>query len=75
MTRRTEYPRPQLKRENWINLNGTWRFAYDDGDAGVQEKWYTEKGKYDRTIEVPFVYQSALSGIHEILSGINVILR
>lgn len=65
MTRRTEYPRPQLKRENWINLNGTWRFAYDDRDAGVQEKWYTGKGKYDRTIEIPFVYQSALSGIHE----------
>ena len=25
-----EYPRPQLVRDNWINLNGKWRFRFDD---------------------------------------------
>jgi hypothetical protein len=24
------YPRPQLRREQWLSLNGPWRFTYDD---------------------------------------------
>ncbi len=65
MIRRTEYPRPQFIRRNWINLNGRWRFAFDDHDRGRQEAWYRDKTRYNRTIEVPFVFQSALSGIGE----------
>lgn len=63
--RRTEYPRPQFVRRRWMNLNGKWRFAYDDKDNGIREKWYQDKTRYNQTIEVPFVYQSALSGIRE----------
>ena len=33
---RPEYPRPQFVRENWINLNGTWTYAFDPGKSGVQ---------------------------------------
>ena len=58
MTRRGEtlagtpwnvYPRPQLRREQWWNLNGDWEF-------GV---------KFDRTIRLPFCTESELSGIGE----------
>jgi beta-galactosidase/beta-glucuronidase len=47
---RPEYPRPRLRRRNWINLNGEWRFAFDEPN-------------FDRTIIVPYAYQSHLSGI------------
>jgi len=63
MILRNEYPRPQFVRENWKNLNGEWNFAFDDYDIGMKEKWFETKKEYNRTIIVPFVYQSALSGI------------
>ena len=49
------YPRPQLRRETWLNLNGEWDFAVSE----------TEPDAYDRTIVVPFCPESRLSGIHE----------
>ena len=49
------YPRPQMKRDNWMNLNGPWEFAVS------KEK--TEA--YDKTILVPFCPESMLSGIQE----------
>lgn len=36
----------------------------DDGHVGLAQRWY-EKGEFDRTITVPFCYQSPLSGIGE----------
>ena len=50
------YPRPQMKRNSYINLNGHWDFA-------VTEKRFPKK--YDKTILVPFCPESLLSGIHE----------
>jgi beta-galactosidase/beta-glucuronidase len=47
---RPEYPRPRLRRREWINLNGAWRFGFDQPN-------------FDDTIVVPFAYQSELSGI------------
>lgn len=47
-----------------MSLNGTWEFRMDDGHAGLAEKWY-EQGAFDRAIQVPFCYQSPLSGIGE----------
>lgn len=61
---RNEYPRPQFVRDFWINLNGEWQFAFDDDDRGKKEHWYAGK-KLDGTINVPFVYQSELSGIND----------
>lgn len=61
---KNDYPRPQLMRENWQNLNGEWKFAFDDTNVGILEKWFENAGKYDQKIQVPFVYQSLLSGIH-----------
>jgi len=37
---RPEYPRPQFVREEWLNLNGPWAFAFDDRDAGERERWW-----------------------------------
>lgn len=48
---RNEYPRPQFVRENWMCLNGAWDFSFDT-DC------------FDRTIMVPFAYQTRLSGLH-----------
>jgi beta-galactosidase/beta-glucuronidase len=47
-----------------MNLNGEWRFAYDDEDRGLAERWYVAHN-FDRTITVPYAYQSRLSGIAE----------
>ena len=43
------YPRPQMKRENWMNLNGAWDFAVN----------YENQGR----IRVPFCPESVLSGL------------
>lgn len=62
---RNEYPRPQFVRKDWINLNGEWDFTYDDENKGLKEKWYLSDKLFDKKIEVPYVYQSKLSGIND----------
>ena len=70
---RPEYPRPQFRRTDWINLNGEWHFAFDDKDAGFAERWQavsprelgSDGSPFDRRIVVPFCYQAKLSGIGE----------
>lgn len=59
---RPEYPRPQFVRSQWLNLNGTWQFDFDDADKGLPEKWF-DNHSFSQTIQVPFVFQSKLSGI------------
>ncbi len=61
---RPEYPRPQFVRDEWLNLNGAWEFAFDDADMGLQERWY-DRRPLDRRILVPFPYQCELSGIND----------
>jgi len=51
-----EYPRPQMERTNWTNLNGLWDFAIQSKDAARPEK-------FDGQILVPFPVESALSGV------------
>ncbi len=60
---RPEFPNPQFERADWLNLNGPWRFAFDDGDAGVRERWYAGERTFDRQIVVPFAFESPKSGI------------
>ena len=36
---RPEHPRPDFVRETFLNLNGTWQFAFDDKDEGVAAGW------------------------------------
>jgi len=51
-----EYPRPQLRRERWTNLNGVWEYAIADSGAG-------RPAAFDGTILVPFPVESQLSGV------------
>lgn len=65
---RSEYPRPQLKRNGtWVNLNGLWDFSFDDENAGLKEKWFLNQHEknFDKKILVPFCFQSKLSGIYD----------
>ncbi|MDR0870278.1 MAG: hypothetical protein LBN39_05740 [Planctomycetaceae bacterium] len=50
-----EYPRPQLERQAWKNLNGLWDYAVVAKDAKFE--------KADGKILVPFAIESALSGV------------
>ncbi|MDQ0257244.1 beta-galactosidase/beta-glucuronidase [Evansella vedderi] len=63
---RSEYPRPQFQREQWLNLNGQWQFEYDDENKGLTDKWFEGNNHtFSKEITVPFSYQSELSGIGE----------
>lgn len=67
MTLRPEHPNPQFKRENWMNLNGIWKFAFDFGCSGMEKKLYLSQAdaaaQYPLEINVPFCPESSLSGI------------
>ena len=56
------YPRPQMVRERWTNLNGDWDYAVTSvtNTPGRPEKW-------DGKIRVPFAIESALSGVGRLL--------
>ena len=51
-----EYPRPQMERAQWQNLNGLWDYA-------VTAKEGIKPSQYDGKILVPFAIESALSGV------------
>lgn len=55
-----EYPRPQLVRQDWLNLNGVWE--YQPGQAGDAAP---TGRKLSSEILVPFPAESALSGVME----------
>ena len=59
---RPEYPRPELVRTEWLNLNGDWDFALDPGASG-EERGLARGAGFDRKIVVPFAPESPLSGI------------
>ena len=59
---RPEYPRPQLVRKPWVNLNGKWEFEIDNAMVGMAKKFY-EREHLDGEITVPFCPESVLSGI------------
>ena len=62
---RPEHPNPQFQRENWVNLNGEWDFAFDFGVSGMERKWYLNDRKtvYNMKIVVPYCPESKLGGI------------
>lgn len=53
----TEYPRPQLKRAEWTNLNGLWQYAIRPvAETATPTAW-------DGSILVPFAVEAPLSGV------------
>ncbi len=63
MIHEQDYPRPQLVRPDWQNLNGAWRFAFDDADLGEAQGWYDGTLPGSQSIRVPFTYETEASGI------------
>ncbi len=59
-----EHPRPQLVRDKWMNLNGTWEFEIDAGDSGWERGLATRQ--LANEILVPFAPESALSRIENV---------
>lgn len=53
-----EYPRPQMVRQAWQNLNGLWDYA-------VRPRGESQPAEYDGQILVPFAIESALSGVEK----------
>ena len=60
---RSEHPKPQFRRESWMNLNGEWDFSIDCGDSGEARGMHLTEAAYERTIQVPFCPESKLSGV------------
>ena len=52
----TEYPRPQMARAGWLNLNGLWEYA-------IRPREESPPVTFDGQILVPFAVESALSGV------------
>ena len=55
-----EYPRPQMVRGQWTNLNGLWNYAVTTNAPSCPKAW-------DGEILVPFVIESSLSGVGRLL--------
>ena len=53
-----EYPRPQMERSEWLNLNGLWNYAIVDRGSSVP-------AAFDGEILVPFPIESSLSGVQK----------
>jgi hypothetical protein len=54
-----EYPRPQLKRAEWTNLNGLWNYSVTNSTTQKNAVSYQDE------ILVPFAIESALSGVNK----------
>ena len=50
-----EYPRPQMRRENWTNLNGWWEYAFTETQKMPKQR--------DGKILVPFSPECDASGV------------
>lgn len=62
MIYRIEHPKPQMRRDNWLNLNGKWHFEI--ASDGKEDEYYFNDGAYRNVINVPFCPESVLSGIN-----------
>lgn len=60
------YPRPQMKRDNYENLNGKWQYAIRKTNADQPSNW-------DGDILVPFAAESSLSGVKELVGEENLL--
>ena len=65
MMMRTEHPKPQFMRDDWLCLNGEWEFETDPGVSGAARRLFEAGAPFGRVINVPFCIESKLSGIEE----------
>jgi len=57
-----EYPRPQMARDRWLNLNGLWDYA-------VTARELSHPEKYQGKILVPFPIEAPLSGVGKMINA------
>ena len=55
-----QYPRPSMKRQEWMNLNGVWRYFKR---STINYDYESRASSFSKAILVPFPVESALSGI------------
>lgn len=60
---RPEYPRPQMVRDSFLNLNGEWEFEIDHGNSGIERGLQNQDNLASKII-VPFCPESPLSGVN-----------
>lgn len=53
-----EYPRPQMERSQWVNLNGLWDYA-------IVTRGNSQPATFDGKILVPYAVESSLSGVQK----------
>jgi hypothetical protein len=56
-----EYPRPQMARKRWLNLNGVWDYTGRSGQGALAAP--PPPNEYRERILVPYPPESALSGV------------
>lgn len=66
MIYRTEHPKPQFMRENWLNLNGEWKFEIDNENSSAERNLCYVDKEFSLRINVPFCPESRLSGIENV---------
>ena len=59
-----EYPRPQMSRRDWVNLNGPWDYA-------IRPRAEEKPEKFDGRILVPYPIESQLSGVRKTVGEAN----
>ena len=59
---KSEHPRPDLWREDWLSLNGEWDFETDNSMSGTA-RGFAERDSFEGKITVPFCPESSLSGV------------
>jgi beta-galactosidase/beta-glucuronidase len=64
-----EYPRPQMVRNNWMNLNGLWQYAILPQSQSAE----TIPASFNGNILVPYAVESALSGVSKTVGNDSVL--
>ena len=59
-----EYPRPQMSRRDWLNLNGQWDYA-------IRPRLEEKPAAFDGKILVPYPIESQLSGVRKRVGETN----
>lgn len=62
---RSERPRADWERTGFVNLNGWWDFSFDPNEEGMENGWYQADARMERMINVPFCWESSLSGVED----------
>ena len=68
----TEYPRPQMKRENWMSLNGIWKL--DGDDIRVPFPPQSQLSNYGKKVKEQFTYERRFV-LSETLKGERILLH